>query len=281
MVDSRINQRACFMQNDRLRQFLVVFSIITLIVMNYLSNTGAFGGRTNSDISAQYTTLITPAGYAFSIWGLIFLGLLAFAVYQALPAQRANPRFRAVGWWVVLNAFCNAVWSPLFNTEHIGLALIVILVMLFSLVVIEQHLLERIHIPLIDIDQDATLPESAATSVETWLARIPFSIYFGWLTVATILNVTVYLKATNFSLMGLSEQTWAVAMLIVGLLVGAIVFNRFRSVAYILVFTWAYAAIAVKQTGYSQIQLVAIAGAIVAVILAIVGLISRKTPAYS
>ncbi|UFH55452.1 tryptophan-rich sensory protein [Spirosoma sp. KNUC1025] len=269
------------MQNDRIRQVLVVFSVVTLIVMNYLSNAGAFGGRTNSDISHQYQTLITPAGYAFSIWGLIFLGLLAFAIYQALPSQRTNSRFRAIGWWVVLNAFCNAIWSPLFNTEHIGLALIVILVMLFSLVVIEQHLLERTHIPIIEIDPDATLPEVAATPMETWLARIPFSIYFGWLTVATILNVAVYLKATDFSLMGLGEQTWAIAILIVGLLVGAIVFNRFRSVAYILVFTWAYAAIAVEQSGYSQIQLIAGAGAVVAVVLAIVGLLSRKTPVYT
>ncbi len=268
------------MQNDRLRQFLVVFSIVSLIVMNYLSNAGAFGGKTNGEISDKYHTLITPAGYAFSIWGLIFLGLLAFAIYQALPSQRTNPRFRAVGWWVVLNAFCNAIWSPLFNNERIGLALLVILVMLFSLVIIEQRLLERQPVPLIATDPDATLPESAASAMETWLARIPFSIYFGWLTIATILNVAVYLKATDFSLMGLSEQTWAIAMLIVGVLVGAIVFNRFRSIAYILVFTWAYIAIAAEQTGY-KIQLVAGAGAVVAVVLAIAGLISRKTPVYS
>ncbi|MBD2754750.1 TspO/MBR family protein [Spirosoma validum] len=269
------------MQNDRLRQFLVVFGIIALIVMNYLSNTGMFGGQTNGEVSNKYHTLVTPAGYAFSIWGLIFLGLLGFAIYQALPSQRTNLRFRSVGWWVVVNAFCNAIWSPLFNTERIGLALLVILVMLFSLAVIEQRLLARPKVPLFPTDSDATLPESAASTTETWLARIPFSIYFGWLTVATILNVAVYLKATSFSLLGLSEPTWAIVILIVGILVGTVLFNRFRSVAYILVFTWAYAAIAIEQASYSQIQLVALAGAIVAVILAIVGLVSRRTPAYS
>lgn len=249
--------------------------------MNYLSNTGLFGGQTNGEVSDKYHTLITPAGYAFSIWGLIFLGLLAFAVYQALPMQRTNPRFQAVGWWVVLNAFCNAIWSPLFNTERIGLALVVILIMLFSLVMIEQWLLARPQVPLLPTDPDVTLPEFAASPIETWLARIPFSIYFGWLTVATILNVAVYLRATAFSLMGLSESTWATAILIVGLLVGAIVFNRFRSVAYILVFTWAYAAIAAEQREYGQVQIVAVTGAIVAVVLAIIGLISRKTPVYT
>ncbi|QDK77233.1 tryptophan-rich sensory protein [Spirosoma sp. KCTC 42546] len=269
------------MKNDRLRQFFVVFSVISLIVMNYLSNVGAFGGKTNKEISDKYHTLITPAGYAFSIWGIIFLGLLAFAVYQGLGTQRTNPRFRAIGWWVVLNGFCNAIWSPLFNNEQIGIALVVILVMLFSLLIIEQRLLEKKHVPIVAIDQNATLPESTTSSAETWLARVPFSIYFGWLTVATILNVTVYLKATDFGLMDLSEQTWAVAMLIVGLLVGTVVFNRFRSIAYILVFAWAYVAIAVEQTSYNQIKLVAGAGAIIAVGLAIAGLISRKTPSYS
>lgn len=275
------------MKSDKLRQFFVMFSIITLIVMNYLSNTGAFGGQTNKVISNKYHTLITPAGYAFSIWGIIFLGLLGFAIYQGLSSQQENPRFRAIGWWVVLNAFCNAAWSPLFNNERIGIALLVILVMLFSLVVIEQQLLVRRSVrgattpPLVDTDPDATLPESPASPTETWLARIPFSIYFGWLTIATILNVTVYLKSTDFSLVGLSEQAWAMGMLIVGLVVGAIVFNRYRSVAYILVFTWAYVAIAAEQKGYSQVQLIAGAGAIVAVGLAISGIISKKTPAYS
>lgn len=269
------------MQNDKLRQFLVVFSIISMIVMNYLSNAGLFGGQTNGEVSAKYHTLITPAGYAFSIWGLIFLSLLAFGVYQGMNSQRTNPRFRAVGWWVVPNAFCNAIWSPLFNNEYIGAALIVILVMLFTLVVIEQRLLERQHVAIVPAVPDVTLPEAPASAAETWLARIPFSIYFGWLTVATILNVAVYLKATDFSLMGLSEQTWAVAILIVGLAVGAVVFNRYRSVAYVLVFAWAYAAIAVEQANFGRVPVVAGAGVAVAIVLAIVGLVSRKTPVYS
>ena len=271
-----------FMQNDKVRQFAVVFSIIAMIVMNYLSNAGAFGGRTNGEISDKYHTLITPAGYAFAIWGLIFLSLLAFAIYQGLGSQQTNPRFRAIGWWVVLNAFCNAIWSPLFNNEQIGIALLVILVMLASLVVIEQRLLEKRHQPLLATDPNATMPEAAASTAETWLARIPFSIYFGWVTVATILNVAVYLKSTDFSLMGLDEQTWAVAILIVGLLVGSIVFNRYRSVAYILVFAWAYAAIAAEQAGVGQIPSLAGGGAAVAVGLAVVGLVrARKAAVYS
>lgn len=269
------------MRTDKLRQFFVVFSVVTMIVMNYLSNTGAFGGKTNGQISNKYHTLITPAGYAFSIWGIIFLGLLAFAIYQALPSQRENVRFRAIGWLVVVNTLCNAIWSPLFNNEQIGVALLVIFVMLATSAMIEQRLLMQLRIPLVAPDLDATLPESPTTPAETWLARIPFSIYFGWLTVATILNVAVYLKATEFDTQLLAESTWAAAILIVGMVIGAWVFNRFRSVTYILVFAWAYVAIVVEQAGSSTTVLVAVAGAVVAIGLAILGFLSPQTPTYS
>ncbi len=269
------------MQNDKLRQFLVVFSVISMIVMNALSNTGAFGGQTNKAISDKYQTLITPAGWAFSIWGLIFLGLLAFAIYQALPSQRENIRFRAIGWLVVVNTLANAIWSPLFNNEMIGVALLVILVMLATLVMIEQRLLMQLRIPIVAPDLDATLPESPTTTTETWLARIPFSIYFGWVTVATILNITVYLKSTGFDTQLLSEPTWAAAVLIVGMVIGAWVFNRFRSVSYILVFAWAYLAITAQQQYGEQIALVAGLGIGIAVGLAIKGLFFSKNPVYS
>lgn len=255
--------------SDKLRQFLVVFTIIGLIVMNGLSNTGAFGGQTNATISAKYHTLITPAGYAFSIWGIIFLGLLIFAVYQALPAQAANRRFRAAGPWIILNAVCNAIWSPIFNQEWIGVALLVILVMFFSLLMVIEKL---------EINPRTDTPDPAPAR-ETWLARIPFLIYFGWLTVATILNITLYLKASEFPLMDLPESTWASAILVVALVVGIYLFNRYRSVAYMLVFAWAYSAIAVAQTGQGSVPTVAIGGAVVAIGMGLSALFSRRTPA--
>lgn len=248
--------------NDRLRQFLVVFSIISLIVMNYLSNVRAFAQTTNADVSRKYQTLITPAGYAFSIWGLIFLGLLAFAVFQALPSQRENPRFRAAGPWVILNAFCNAIWSPIFNNQQIGLALVVILVMFISLLRVMDTL---------------RIGREMVRNRETWLARVPFSIYFGWLTVATILNVTVYFKATEFDLSMLPENGWAVSVLIVAFLVGVFLFNRYRSAAYILVFAWAYAAIATEQKHIAFVPLFAWIGVAAAVVLAGFALLTQNT----
>jgi tryptophan-rich sensory protein len=256
------------MMNDRLRQVLVVVVTITLIVMNSLSNLRMFGAQTNGDVSNKYNTLITPAGYAFSIWGLIFLGLLGFAVYQALPSQEHNPRFRTAGPWYIINALANAAWSPIFNQEWIGGALAVILIMFVSLFMVMESL--RIN-PRTDMAM--MRPVKAA---ETWLARVPFSIYFGWLTVATILNITLWFRANNFDLSGVSEPVWAIGVLILGLIVGAVLYNRYRSAAFILIFTWAYAAIAVKQAATPTVQLFAGAGAIIAVLLAIYGFIAPK-----
>ncbi|MEZ0608548.1 TspO/MBR family protein [Fibrella sp. WM1] len=256
------------MLNDRLRQFLVVFVTVSLIVMNGLSNIRVFGPNTNADISAKYDTLVTPAGYAFSIWGLIFLGLLGFSVYQALPSQRHNPRFRTAGPWYIINGIGNAIWSPIFNQGWIGLALAVILVMFASLFMVMEHL--RIN-PRTDMAMMRPVKVG-----ETWLARVPFSIYFGWLTVATILNITVWFRATRFDLSGISEPIWAVGVLVIGLIAGAVLFNRYRSAAYMLVFTWAYAAIAVKQADLPTVKFVAIGGAVIAALLALYGLFAPR-----
>jgi tryptophan-rich sensory protein len=256
------------MLNDRLRQFLVVFVTVSLIVMNSLSNARVFGPQTNGDVSRKYDTLVTPAGYAFAIWGLIFLGLLGFAVYQALPSQRHNPRFRTAGPWYILNGLCNAIWSPIFNQEWIGTALLVILVMFCSLFMVMEHL--RIN-PRTELAMMRPVKPG-----ETWLARVPFSIYFGWLSVATILNATVWFRATNLDLSGISEPIWAVGVLVLAFIVGAMLFNRYRSASYMLVFTWAFAAIAVKQANVPTVKFAAIAGAIIATLLAIYGLLAPK-----
>ncbi|WP_019988731.1 TspO/MBR family protein [Rudanella lutea] len=248
--------------NDRLRQFLTVFVIISLLVMNYLSNARVFADTTNGDISRKYQTLITPAGYAFAIWGVIFLGLLAFAVFQALPSERDNERFRAAGPWIILNGIGNAIWSPIFNNEQIGLALLVILVMFVSLLLTMDRL---------------QVGKTRVRRRELWLARVPFSIYFGWLTVATILNVAVFLKSTNFDLNLLPEAGWAAAVLVIAFLVGVFLFNRYRSAFYILVFAWAYAAIAAEQKGVPYVPLFAWAGVVGAVILAGFALITYNT----
>jgi len=259
------------MSSDKLRQVLVVFTIVSVIVMNYLSQAVPFGGQTNGQVSDRYHTDFTPAGYAFSIWGLIYLGLIGFAIYQALPAQRANPRFRAIGLLVVLNGLLNCLWLPAFQNEYFAVSVLIILGMLFTALGINLGLrLGARSTP------DQALRKVVPTA-ETWLARVPFAIYFGWLTVATIANVSVWLLAAGWNGWGLSAQTWSEIMMTAGIIIGTLTFVRIRSYAYLLVFVWAYVAIAVEQQGNGSVPLVAMVGAVIAGVVLVSATVWRRS----
>ena len=193
-------------------------------------------------------------------YGLIFIGVLAYAIYQVMPAQRSNPRFSAAAPWVIANMIFNGFWTVIFGQEWIALATLVIMADLLTLYKIMDALgINRVRV----------------SPVETWLARVPFSIYFGWLTVATTVCIAFFLKANGFDAFGLGESTWAVVILIVALGIGATVFNKYRSVAYMLVFTWAYYAISVQTKVVPTVPIVALVGAVGAAVLAALGLFNQ------
>lgn len=250
----------CFMKNAPLLRRFVLASTVLMITLNSLP-ASVFNGQSNAVMSRRYQTLITPAGYAFAIWGLIFIGVLGYAIYQVMPAQRSNPRFSAAAPWVIANMVFNGFWTVIFGQEWIALATVVIIADLVTLYKIVDALsINRVRV----------------SSMETWLARVPFSIYFGWLTVATTVCIAFFLKANGFNAFGLGDQTWAVLILVVALGIGAVVFNKYRNVAYILVFTWAYYAISVQTKTIPTVPTVALAGAVGAVILAVIGLINQR-----
>ena len=248
------------MKRDKLRQFGVVFVIISTLVMNYLSNVVPFGGMTNGDVSNKYYTAFTPAGYAFSIWGVIYLGLIGFAVYQALPSQRTNPRFRAIGPLVMLNGLFNSLWLVAFGNEWLAVSVLFIFGLLYTLYGINFGL--RLNAP-------------AIPTAEQWLARVPFGLYFGWVTVATIADICVWLRSTDWNGGGISGILWAEILIAVGLAIGLYVFSRLRSFSYLLVFVWAYAAIAVGQQGNGSVSIVAIIGAAIAGLVWLLGFFQR------
>jgi hypothetical protein len=248
------------MKNSPLLRWLVLASTVLMIALNSIP-ANVFDGVNNATMSRKYQTLITPAGYAFAIWGIIFLGVLIYAIYQVLPAQRSNRRFDAAAPWIIANMIFNGFWTIIFGQEWIAFATIVIIADMLTLYKIAEALgINRVRV----------------SATETWLARVPFSIYFGWLTVATTVCVALFLKANGFNAFGLSEQTWAVIILGVAWLIGAVVFNRFQNIAYILVFTWAYYAISVQAKAIALVPQVAIVGAVGAVVLAVIGLINQR-----
>jgi hypothetical protein len=237
-------------------------SLILALTMNYLSNALPINGQNASQISAKFPTFFTPAGFAFSIWGVIYLGVIAFSVYQSLPAQQADVRIGAARPWVILNGVLNSMWLPLFHYEQMGLALMVIVGLLFSLLKIHEAL--------------QTGREKAKSWSEVIVARLPFSIYLGWVCVATIANASIFLDTIAWSGFGLSAPTWSVVMIATAALVASIFYWRFTDIAYLLVFVWAFWAIYEKQRGIEWVQRTALGAIVLLVLMLIVGLVRRR-----
>jgi benzodiazapine receptor len=238
---------------DTLRQVLVLLATIVTIAFNGISQSLPIGGHTSADISNKYTTFFTPANYAFAIWGLIYLLLMAFGVYQALPGQRQNPNTRKIGWLFILSCVLNCTWITLFQYDQILPSVIVIIAFLLTLVAIYVRL---------DIGR------ARVSTADRWLLHLPFSVYLGWLSVATIANIAVLGVAQNWgNPLGIAAPTWAAIMLVVATLVGLILAITRRDVAYVLVFAWAFTAIINKQ---SATPVVTTTAAITVIVLLVV-----------
>lgn len=224
---------------DLLRQATVVITTLLMLVINILANALPINGQNTGEISDRFDVYFVPAGYVFSIWGVIYIGLIAFTIYQALPAQRENPRLRAVGWWVALGSLANSAWIFLWHYNQFLLTLPVMLVLLGTLLVTYLRL---------------GTGRTAASTAETWAARVPFSIYLGWITVATIANATDVLDFINWDGFGLAPETWMSIMLFAVLVIAtAMSFTR-RDVAYALVLLWSLAGIGIKHAAVPAVD---------------------------
>ena len=219
---------------DLLRQFLVLAAAVATIVFNGISQAIPVGGRTSADISNQYTTFFTPANYAFAIWGLIYLLLIGYGIYQALPAQRENTNARKIGWLFILSCVLNCAWITLFQYNQILVSVFVIIAFLFTLIAIYARL---------------DIGHATVSTADRWLLHLPFSVYLSWLSVATIANISVLGVAQKWGdLFGIGAPTWAAIMLIVATVVGLIIAVTRRDIGFVLVFAWAFGAIISKQS---------------------------------
>lgn len=239
--------------------------LITLVV-NGLANTTLLNNRTTAQVSDLYPTLITPAGYVFAIWGIIYVLLVAFVIYQALPSQKNKAYQKQVSILFILSSLFNIVWLFLWQYDYITVSVIVMFALLATLIAIYVRL---------------NIGQSNATLTEKLFIHLPFSVYLGWITIAAIVNVAAALVSVNWSGFGISAEAWAVIVLIVALAVTLAVIVTRRDVAYSLVVVWALAGIAVKQNASQNIILTAeIAITVILITLAlattIYGLKSRK-----
>ncbi len=217
---------------DIVRQVSIITSVLATIVVNGLANALPINGLNTGQISDRFKVYFVPAGYVFSIWGLIYLGLIAFAIFQALPAQRENPRLRTTGWWIVLGGLVNIAWIFLWHYQVFPLTILAMLVLLVSLIIVYLRL---------------GIGRTGVSRTETWLVRVPFSIYLGWITVATVANATSLLDYLKWNAFGIAPETWMVIILAAVLVISTIMSFSRRDIAYILVILWALAGIGVKH----------------------------------
>jgi translocator protein len=186
---------------------------------------------------------------------------LGFVIYQALPGQRNNPRLERIGYWFVLSCLFNSIWIFLWHYELILLSVLFMVGLLVSLIVIYLRL---------------ELRSTSVSTGEGLFVRIPFSIYLGWISVATIANVSVLLYNMGWDGVGTGEQLATVVMLAIGCLLGFVMVSRFQEVAYPLVLAWAFAGIVVRQSDFRLVMIAAGVAAIAMVVAAIAGLWMRR-----
>lgn len=215
-------------------------ALIVTVFINYLSNTGIFNNSTMKDVSARYQNLFTPAGYAFSIWGLIYLGLLGFVIYGlagAFNKKSHNTGFvTRIGWWFVFSCVANCCWVLAFLYDYTGLSvliMIMLLIILFRIIIAVNIKTER---------------STIKKSMFVWL---PFSLYSGWITVALIANIAAYLTKINWNGFGITEVNWTIAMIGAAVVINLLVTWSRRMWEYALAGVWALVAIAVNNQNNS------------------------------
>jgi hypothetical protein len=245
---------------DILRQISVVLTIVATIVVNVLADALPINGLGTGQISDMFKVYFVPAGYVFSIWGLIYLGLIAYAIFQVLPAQRENPRLRSTGWWVCLGGLANMAWIFLWHYEMFALTVIAMLVLLGTLIVTYLRL---------------GISRTKVTPAERYTTHLTFSIYLGWITVATVANITSLLDYLNWNGFGISPVIWmGIVLAAVFIIAGLMNFTR-RDIAYTAVILWALAGIAVK---FADVPAVAIPTWITFILVAVTLLVAFLLP---
>jgi hypothetical protein len=204
--------------------------ILANVAWNYFSQAIDFGAGSMREISDRNDNLFTPAPYAFSIWGLIYLAFIVYAAVQLLPSQRNVEYYDRLNPHLIAANVLTSVWIVVFRSGYLG----------FSVVIIVATLLVALQLFL-----------RAHQIVDTKPARlrltIPFALFAGWLSVATIANVTQWIVSNEGQNFGLGAWRWAALIIAVAVLLAAVVAQRFRDVTYPAVFAWALFAIAVHD----------------------------------
>ncbi len=231
-------------------RFLALGGMLLMLVLYGLNATGNLGPNPIGTTSTATNPLIVPAPWAFAIWAPIYLGLIAFPLYQLFRQRDNHAAWVPLRQWFAANVVANGVWLAFASYDWQWLTVAVIVFMLISLFRINQ-LLRTI--------------EASNADLNYWLERLVFSLYFAWITLATVLNVSSALHFYGWAGWGVSEVTWTIIMVLIAALIAGYTSRRYQDVAYAAVVIWAFVALAAKHWGAQTQVLSYVAGAVAVV----------------
>lgn len=262
------------MQKRRNQIILAILNIIGFlgtIIVNGLANALPINNKTTGQLSDQYPNLFVPAGLTFSIWGLIYILLAIFVIYtlvRAIKVSDGESFINRIGILFFLSCIANIGWIFAWHYEIVPLSLLIMLFLFGCLLAIYIRLAIGIKGP---------------TTKQQYMVHLPFSIYLGWITIATIANVTALLVDINWIRFGLSEQFWAVAVIVVGIAIALGMLIRRQDIYYCLVVDWALLGILIKQLSDSIPAQSVVITAIIGLVLITAGIVTQlaKKKVYS
>lgn len=226
-------------ENQKYKTIKIVayIAFLAMVIINILADTLPFNNTTIGNIAEKYDNLFNPADYTFAIWGAIYFALAVYLIYQSgllkgldLYPKIGQHTIAKINTNFILAAAALIIWIFAWHYDLILLSTIVMILLLILLIIIAVTIFKE-HIGLYDYI----------------FIKAPFSLFFGWVTIATIANITTLFVSLGWNGFGLSEQFWTIIVLILGLVIGLFVILRLRDIGYGIVYHWAYIGILVRH----------------------------------
>lgn len=229
-------------------RFVLSLSILNLlgflgtVVVNVLATVLPLNNIKTGELSDLYPNLFVPAGLTFAIWGVIYVLLAIFVIYQLIPSVRRDAQkvdfVQRIGLLFFISSIANIGWIFAWHYKIVSLSVVLMLILLGCLIAIYLRL---------------NIGQSEATKAEKYSVHLPFSVYLGWITIATIANVTALLVDINWNTWGLGEQFWTVTVIVVGIAIALSVLLTRKDIYYCLVVDWALLGILLKRLSVTTV----------------------------
>ena len=240
-----------------------ILATIVTIIVNALAVILPLNGKTTEYLSDKYPNLFVPAGITFSIWGIIYILWVVFAMYQARDLFKKEeiemPFLQQITFLFVVSSIANSAWIFLWHYEYVGLSLLMMIILLFSLLAIYIRL---------------NIGKSNVTLTEKLCVRVPFSVYLGWITIATIANVTAFLVSVKWDGFGIDPLTWTILIIAIGTLLTILMLALRKDIAFSLVVLWAFLGIWMKRMTQPTTDVNVATTTSIAIVLIVAGLLA-------